>query len=47
VSPSGSFQEYLADVNEIFFNTWDGTFCDVEEYFTMWSWMINKMDEIF
>jgi hypothetical protein len=33
VSPSESFQEYLVDVNGIFFNTWD--IGDVEEYFAM------------
>jgi hypothetical protein len=41
VSPSKSFQEYLVDVDEIFFDKWDGIFCDMEEYFTMWPWTNN------
>jgi hypothetical protein len=41
VSPSKSFLEYLANIDKIIFDTWDGIFGDVEEYSTMWLWMIN------
>ncbi len=41
VSPNKSFQEYLANIDKIIFDTWDGTFGDVEEYSTTWLWMIN------
>jgi hypothetical protein len=41
VSPSESFQEYLADVAKTFFDKWDKIFDDVEEYFTTWAWMKN------
>jgi len=39
VNPNESFQEYHVDVDGIFFGTWDGIFCDVEKYSTMWQWM--------
>jgi hypothetical protein len=39
MNPSKSFQEYLANVDKIFFDTWDGIFGDAEEYSTMWPWM--------
>jgi len=39
VNPNESFQEYHVDVHGIFFGTWDGILCDVEEYSTMWQWM--------
>jgi hypothetical protein len=31
MNPSKSFQEYLANVDKIFFDTWDGIFGDAEE----------------
>ncbi len=50
MNPSKKFQEYLVNVDDIFFDTWDRIVCDAEEYFTVWpwmkKWMINKMDEI-
>jgi hypothetical protein len=41
MSPSKSFQEYIIDIDGIFFDTWDGIFDDVEEYSTTWPWMNN------
>jgi hypothetical protein len=35
VNPSEPFLEYLVDVDEIFFYTWDGKSDDMEEYFFM------------
>jgi len=34
MSPNEYFQEYLANINEILFDTWDKIFGDVEEYST-------------
>jgi hypothetical protein len=41
MNPIESFQEYRADVDEIFFDTWDGIFGDMEKYFATWPWMNN------
>jgi hypothetical protein len=35
VSQSEYFQEYPIDINRILFDTWDGIFGDVEEYYAM------------
>ncbi len=49
MSPNEYFQEYLANINEILFDTWDRIFGDVEEYSTTChGWIIfldDKMDD--
>jgi hypothetical protein len=34
VSQTESFQKYFVDVDKNIFDTWDGIFSDVEEYFS-------------
>jgi hypothetical protein len=45
VSPSESLHKYLVEVDGIFFATCDGLFGDVEEYFAMWPWMNDFLDD--
>jgi hypothetical protein len=44
MSPSKSFQEYHAGVDEIFFDTWDEIFGDVAIFFAMWPWTNDIFD---
>jgi hypothetical protein len=37
--PKKIFQECIINVDGISFDTWDGIFNDVEEYFATWPWM--------
>jgi len=37
MGPSESFHEYPANVDGIFFDTWDEIFGDIDKYFATWS----------